>query len=344
MKSILLTTVLIAAGVTVAGCGRKLNGVMPNQPPAIELSGAPVASAAGDSRYQAKWSGTDADGRVDHYVVAVDPPSVDRVDEHWTITHELQQVVAFPASAVRGARDEGAGTAPRTPHVVAVRAVDDRGAMSEVRSIGFFAGNQAPTVAITSPHPSSLATAILPPCFHVNWEGNDPDGVFTNHPVKYKWIVLSASSEFPINVALADPDSLRRYYAPQFATWDSVSGDTTTIQLCNLSVGQEYVIAIVAFDEAGDYSPVFSLNTNMLHFRVGFAKSLGPRITFFNETIVYTYPGGGYVDDPMQYVHVEIPQAMPFTLHWFAIPQAGLEPVRYRWVIDPNDLYDETPR
>ena len=81
---------------------------------------------------------------------------------------------------------------------------------------------------------------------------------------------------------------------------------------------------------------MFSLNTNMLHFRVGFAKSLGPRITFFNETIVYTYPGGGYVDDPMQYVHVEIPQAMPFTLHWFAIPQAGLEPVRYRWVIDPN--------
>ena len=123
MKSILLTTVLIAAGVTVAGCGRKLNGVMPNQPPAIGLSGAPVAiggrgqplpgEVVGHRRRRAGRSLRRG---------AVDPPSVDRVDEHWTITHELQQVVAFPASAVRGARDEGAGTAPRTPHVVAVRA------------------------------------------------------------------------------------------------------------------------------------------------------------------------------------------------------------------------------
>ena len=100
----------------------------------------------------------------------------------------------------------------------------------------------------------------------------------------------------------------------------------------------------MAFDEAGDYSPVFALESNMLRFNVGFAKFLGPRLTLFNESFKYTYPGGGYQDDPMAYVNVEIPEQQVTTFSWFGTPVTGLGPVIYRWALDPNDIHDETPR
>ena len=179
----------------------------------------------------------------------------------------------------------------------------------------------------------------------IDWQGIDPDGVFTQKPVKYKFKLLAqGNSEFPIEIARIDPDSLRRFYEPSFASWDSVSGDTTTTTFTNLVINQTYLFAITAFDEAGDYDPVFSANKNMLFFRVAAPGTLGPRITMYNESFNYSYPTGGFSTDSAREVRLELPADVPVTFNWFAQPSVGLAVTGYRWVLDPVSLDDETPR
>jgi hypothetical protein len=344
MKSILFTAALLTLCAVALGCSRKLvQSVQPNQAPTVALSTSRLPTTS-EYQYRVQWTGSDPDGRVDHYLVAVNPPSVDRVDEHWASTREQERLISFPLSAARSAVVEGVAPTERTPQVITVRAVDDRGAMSEARSLGLFADNIPPTVHITFPAPGRFANPVLPPTIRFEWDGLDPDGQFTTRPVKYKYLLMNESSVPPIDNVIADPDSLRRYYAPEFAGWDSTSAETTQVQFTGLAVGHRYLFVVVAFDEAGDYSPVFALESNMLRFNVGFAKFLGPRLTLFNESFKYTYPGGGYQDDPMAYVNVEIPEQQVTTFSWFGTPVTGLGPVIYRWALDPNDIYDETPR
>src|SRR5262249_33435894 len=102
--------------------------------------------------------------------------------------------------------------------------------------------------------------------------GNDLDGVRTQKPVKYKFIMLTDHSEFSLATARLDPASLRRYYAPRYwAGWDSLPGDTTQKQFTGLTPDQEYVFAVVAFDEVGAYSPIFDFSNTMIFFKVTYA-------------------------------------------------------------------------
>jgi hypothetical protein len=208
----------------------------------------------------------------------------------------------------------------------------------------FFSFTAAPTVAVTNPRPSSLVQANLTPSVRISWNGTDPDGQFNTRPVHYKYTLLSAGSEFPVEQAVFDPDSVRRFYAPTFAGWDSTPGDTTVASFTNLTPGATYVVFVVAFDEAGAYSPIFSLNNNMLRFRVGFAGNLGPRITMFNETLFFEYASGGYSTDPQREVFFEVPEGERVNFNWFARPPEGADIQSYRWALDISDVGDDTPR
>ena len=106
------------------------------------------------------------------------------------------------------------------PTFFSVRAVDDRGAVSEPATRAFFADNVAPEVQITQPSPSLLTITFVPPTIRIRWQGNDPDGKLPSRLAKYKFKLLGPGGEFPIDFAVRDPDSLRRYYAPAFAGWD----------------------------------------------------------------------------------------------------------------------------
>jgi hypothetical protein len=118
--------------------------------------------------------------------------------------------------------------------------------------------------------------------------GNDPDPVLSPKPVKYKWILLSEGSEFPMDLAIQNPDSLRRYYEPTFAGWDSSGRDSTGTTLTNLLPNSMYLFAIVAFDEQGASTQLFSLSSNMLRFRVAYPEALAPELTVFTEFFSYT--------------------------------------------------------
>jgi hypothetical protein len=204
---------------------------------------------------------------------------------------------------------------------------------------------------ITSPIPSPLLTPKLTPSVRISWQGNDPDGVFNSKPIKYKYTLLTPSSVFPLAKAVRSPDSLRIFYAPNFVGWDSTSGETTTVQLTNLTPDQEYLFVVVGFDEAGAYSPIMSLSSNMLRFKVGFGGSLGSTIIVFNEFFNYLWRPN-YCPCPSTEVFIEVPAGDSTTMtgkvtfNWVAIPPTGANLKAFRWAVDlvNGDVTDDTPR
>lgn len=342
------TVAVALVALSSFGCSKStISKLVPNQRPVVRLTNAPVNQNEDPSfyAYRLNWIGFDSDGRVAYYTYAIDPPSPAEVaagqDTVWTRTVKNEEIVFFRATdpIVRGSSVRDTAQAF---HIFVLKAWDDAGAASEPISRAFFSYTVAPFLQITSPLPSRLLVAHATPAVRINWTGTDPDGQFTQKPVKYKYKLITATDPVPIDVAIGDPDSLRRYYAPTFAGWDSTSAETTFVQFTNLTPDATYLFVVVAFDEAGAYSPIFTLDSNMLLFDVGFAATLGPRFFLFNEFFNYRYPSGGYILQPQ--VFIEVPAGRPITYVWFAEAPSGSIIRYYRWVVDLADLTDETPR
>src|SRR6267142_5743723 len=273
----------IAVGLftlAVPGCGNKLHSLLrPAAPPVASLRVVRLPATAAGAAFEASWSASPAGRPIDHYLIAIDPHTLELTDPAWQPTRETRRSLAFPAPATRPGV-AGAADAEPDEHVFALRAVDAGGAVSEVvwRQLGL--ENIPPNVHIVSPQPSAFFYATVPPSVHVTWTGSDPDGQSSQRPVKYKYRLFKDTDavfgEEPPNgtdqfdLARANPDSLRRFYAPAFAGWDSVPGGSTSVQYLNLVPNSRYLFVVVAFDEAGDSNPTFSLNSNMLQLRVSF--------------------------------------------------------------------------
>src|ERR1041385_8160586 len=340
---------LAFAVLGLASCSHKASGVLnPNQRPSVILTAAP---AARDSltpyfyAYRMDWSGNDPDGRVDHYDYCIDPAPGDSV---WIHTSKNEQIVFFRATHPDPVQP---GTQPTAsdPHVFVIRAIDDHGALSRPVFRAFYSFTIAPTVEIVSPPPSALLAAFVPPSVRIEWTGSDPDGQFTQKPVKYKFKMFKL---LDVQELLAKPDLLRaREAAKNFAGWDSTSADTQFAQFTNLTPGGigsdpasgSYVFVIVAFYEAVAYSPVFSPDSNILKISIGLAASLGPLIRIFDQYIDFTYLSGGYSTDPLRQIPIEIPSHKALEVNWDAIPPAGSRIQYFRWMLDGN-INDNTPR
>src|SRR5262245_34095980 len=278
----------LAAGlVALMGCNKKpyVPFVPENQPPTVRITSAPRDTS--DRNYYVitiNWIGNDPDGRVDHFLFAVDPPRDPGRDTVWARTNENTLTRSFPSTLPDGINPDNSSDF----HVFVIKAVDNRGRTSPPVARAFWSFTEAPLVHIFQPPANPLVRYYVPPSVLIRWEGIDHDGVFTQKPVKYKFKLLTEASEVPLPVARLYPDSVRSYYAPrQWAGWDSLPGDTTEKQFTNLTPDREYVFVVVAFDEAGAYSPMFSFNDNMIYFRVTFAGSQNPRIGIFNDFFVY---------------------------------------------------------
>ncbi|HET7225616.1 MAG TPA: hypothetical protein VFK69_07845 [Candidatus Eisenbacteria bacterium] len=348
LATLLLLATAALSGMTLAGCSKKKNPIaVADIPPSVRLTNAPVdTTQAYFYSYKLNWIGFDPDGRVDHYDYAIDP--TDR-DTAWVRTTKNEQTIFF-----RATRPESLNTPipeGQDFHVFVLRAVDNQGVHSAVVSRAFFSYTVAPTVAILRPRPSSLLEARVTPTVTISWEGHDPDGVFTQKPVKYKFRLFKYGEDPRIDTWITHPDSLRIAYAPTFAGWDSSTADTTFRKYTNLTPDSRYLFVVIAIDEAGAYSPIFSLDTNMLRLQVGFAGQLGPVITMFNSFFSFTYPSGGFTLDPSRVVPLDVPAAdplhdLPLTINWIAFPpdENGGDVEAYRWTMDIDDVDDETAR
>ena len=329
--------------LAVIGCSKRPGGLLlPNQRPSVDLTNAPVAPDRSNPyfyAYRVEWSGYDPDGRVDHYEYAIDPTAKDTV---WIKTPRNGEILFFRASQPDPPQPRQLRTASDF-HVFVLKAVDNDGAESERKARAFYAYTIAPSVQITNPLPTPLLEASVTPSVRIEWNGQDVDGQFSTKPIKYKFKLLNMG--IPGNSAfLSDPDSLRRRdVATNWAGWDSTTADTQFFQFTNLTPSQHYLFALIGFDEAGAYSPVFTLNTNMLQFKAGYSSSNGPFIRFFNEFIDFTYQSAGYSADPLREVVVEVPTKVNITVNWDATPVAGSNIQYFRWMVDGN-INDQTLR
>ncbi len=341
----LVLAALIA--MSAFGCGKKagIHNLVPNQRPAVSLTSAPI-----DTRdtsfyaYKLNWSGNDPDGRVDHFMYAVDP-TVD--DTTWTSTSKNEQTIFFRAGTpVLGGPEldpiRGVGF-----HTFVIKAVDNLGLASAVIERAFFSYTVAPTVQIMSPHPFASSVARVTPSMRITWTGTDPDGQLRQKPVQYKYkLIPYGTPEFDIDYAVTrdGPDSLRRHYArTNFAGWDSVGGDTTSVQFTGLIPEKSYLFVLVGIDEAGAYNANFSVTSNILKFSVGYAGTQGPRIYVYNEFYQYGPANGFQPTNPATWQSLEIPAGQKVTFNWLATPPDGADIDWYRWRLDGN-VDDETAR
>jgi len=349
--------VLLSAAVSIAlaGCS-PTSHIAPhaNLRPTIQLTRAPYnESTRFEYSYLMNWLGYDPDGRVAYYLYTIDPPSPTpfnpQPDSVWVRTTRSEQLINFSATQIDTSKKGVHGSSDF--HTFVVKAIDNGGLGGPLQSAplvrSFFTFTVAPTVQILDPPPSDRGRDYVTPSVLIQWTGTDDDGILDNKkPVKYKYILLTQNTAVPFQVALTDPDSVRRYYAPRnWVGWDSTTADTTQHQFTNLVPLQDYMFVVVAFDEAGAYSPVFSMNSNMLNMRVTFAATGGPIFTVFNDFFNFTYQSPVYSTLPQYVIKIEVPAGDPVTINWTAVPaNPGSVVVGYRWSLDIDDLSDQTPR
>ena len=338
-----LHTIAVSGLLAAGGCSdTSLTPILRgNIPPTIEFTQAPISSSPEDPAfyaYRVFWSAHDPDGRVDHVEYCIDPTPTDSV---WVRSDRSEEVIFFTASEP----EPGTSPTPRalSPHVLVIRAVDHQGAVSPFKTRAFYSWTVAPSVQVIAPLPSALLKAAIVPSVFIRWQGSDPDGQFQQKPVSYRTRMLTLNAGAN-SIFLSDPDSLRRRDAPTgFADWDSSGAESTFVRLTNLTPRDQWLFAVVAFDEAGAYSPVFSLSENLLQMEVA-VSATGPRIHVFNSSVDFTYPSGGYSADPSRWIPVEAPFEEPILFNWDAIPAQGSSIEHYRWAVDIANLTDNTQR
>jgi hypothetical protein len=186
----------------------------------------------------------------------------------------------------------------------------------------------------------------VPPTCTFLWTGTDPDGLHGRFPVSYKFKLFRRTRpEYSWTMLRNHPDSLRVLCAPAFAGWDSLAGDTCRFTIEGLTPGAECILAVVAFDEAGAYSPVFSYNDgNLLEFSCSYVGASGPILTVWNDYFSHTGTSSSYSLDPTTFIPCQVPGGRAVQVNWSAKPRSGSEILAFRWALDLETIDDPTPR
>lgn len=328
--------------VALGGCGKgKYVGLMPpNQRPELELTQVPASTTEPYFyAYEIRWAGFDADGVIDHYLYCIDPPTAAGADTPWVATTENRRTFMFRADTV----DSGNSRSGHAYHTFVMKAVDNGGLASAPVHRSFNAYTITPTIKILTPVRKPLETPKFGTSLRITWTGTDPDGRTSNKPSQYKYKVFEEPGEFEhILDILLRPDTLRVRYAPAFAGWDSVGGDTTEVTIHDMTPGLKLFV-VVAFDEAGAFSPVFTLDENMLLFQVLYSNALGPKLTLSNEYLYYQFALPTYSYDPATYILADFPADTPLNFKWSGTTTSGTFIGGYRWRVD-GDVTDQSPR
>lgn len=185
----------LAAVLAAYGCSEKGGGTRyPNALPDTHISSGPSETFPNYYVVGVFWYGTDVDGDVDHYDLAVlrgvrrgEPIELDSLSWHPTRANDSTFIVAADSCCYG---DPGA----EDPHYavsywgILVRAVDNEGGIDETpASVFFLAANELPRVEIVAPHgtPPLPALCTFP---YFEWLGSDPDGDRAELQFKYLFV------------------------------------------------------------------------------------------------------------------------------------------------------------
>lgn len=347
---VLVLGVVLCAAFASWGCGKggTAGTTINNTRPTVELSSAPIEGDTTFYSVRLNWFGSDADGQVTRYMYAEDP--VPGQDTAWVETSASETVIFWNSP---GPTDPlpplGSVIISRGYHTFVIKAVDNENLASAPVSRSFTSRTVAPSTQITRPRPNDQQPVSVVPSVTIDWIGTDPDGEISQRPLRYSFMLVPASDINPNNpggiTALQIQEFFGAYADEQFASWESVSGDTTSRFFEGLSPQTTYYFAIVAFDEAGAFEPRFTLTSNVLQFRPTLDR-LGPVITVFNQFFARTQGTGGISLAPSRIVNLEFPADSQIPFFWFATPPRGAEISGYRWAVDieNQDITNETER
>lgn len=341
----------VALALVLAGCGNKTGGLIPNERPTVQLSARPQQQDSVFYAVRLQWFSSDPDGQVVGFLYAVDPPADG--DTAW-VSYDRSDLTLFfrssePDSASIGVPFPATTVTSRDYHVFVLKALDNEGAASRPEFVAFTSETVAPSTNITDPPPSRLVSAITAPSVRIQWQGQDLDGVITQRPVKYRYKLASQSVvQQALGIGSRTPSQaeLQAFFsqeAPLFASWDSLPADTTYKEYEGLTPGQFWFFAVSAVDEAGAYEPRFNLDNNLLKFKPD-TQLQAPRLTVYNSYFQRTQPTGSFDLSENRVVKLEVPEGDPVPFFWEATPVQGTLISGYRWALDIEDVFNETPR
>jgi hypothetical protein len=264
---VLLCILFLGAGCSEKGGG----GRLPNRLPDTQISFGPTEQSTTYYKVQAFWYGTDEDGAIDHYEVALvknvtrdSLPSVDYDALSWAPTARTES--SFVLTADSCCTSIGLTSYGLSYWGILVRAVDNDGGVDQVPASLFFqASNALPRVRITIPHKSTGAHELVSPYLYLQWRGEDMDGDVTKLLYKY---LLIPESWLPGGVwntiprphlpPLEQDSSGTGHGSPPAGYWSEwVPADCTYVKDLNLSVykGIKVMAFVTCKDEGGAVLP-----------------------------------------------------------------------------------------
>lgn len=259
---------VLAAMFAVQGCSEKAGGTRyPNSAPDTHISKGPSESTPNYYLVDVFWYGTDLDGDVDHYDVAVvrdirrgRPVVLDSLG--WRPTRTNDSTFMVPAdSCCYGEPGDDDPYYAVSYWGIFVRSVDNDRAVDETpASVFFLSSNEIPRVSITAPR-YAIGEWGLCSRPYFEWEGTDPDGDKTQ--LEYKYLALPHSMRDDLWGGGLPPYEYEGNgggsAAPEIGTWSEwVPADCTYVNDIDLteyadgSPAQEYVLLAVTVKDEGE--------------------------------------------------------------------------------------------
>ena len=333
LRTILFAAFLIAA----SGCGSEHANVAPT----VALDPSLQNGDLVHSRLTVSWTGSDPDGRIDHYEYALDPPAafteeeianggpgitslripgsngsptvtrvskvVDGVTVSFDWVHTKETSHQFLLSSTEP--DSPSTTRFKGLHALYVRAVDDDGAASAPDHVAFTSKTRAPVTRIVSPEVDA-SDYILDICSQLTfrWKSMDREGAVSRY--LYKLLPIDGH-QLSTDVFFAD------------STQWVETGETEFTAGLSLPPSA-YIFAVRAVDASGAAEPYVEWNRNAVRMYV---YPLAPRVTIslFNHVICASPPNPCLT---------EILANVPFSLKWWTTSSGQCAIDGYSWGLD----------
>ncbi len=347
-----LAALVAVAAALLAGCsgpGVFTGEIRENKHPTLELTNGPLEGDTTLYTVHFFWLGKDEDGSIDHYefcMVEGDPTGFDPADTVGAWGRTVLTDSVFTVSADDYDRNVEINSSLyskfKKMHTFFIRAVDDRGAVSEIAYRSFTAFTLAPHIIINYPYTTNPERGAqkLSVISTFKWYGKDPIDAPWNYQevdsVRYLYTfyysgVIDALNKYPGNFEDMWSDWIW-YHA------EGDSGKQTTLGDDEFLVtNTSYILAVQAKDEAGAVSSIFNKRTNVRHFMA--MQPTGP-VLRINEPFLGTFAFLGVNFRPEQ---VDVPPG--FEMNWTWTGDASsyggvVQSFKYGW--DIADLNEPT--
>lgn len=343
---------LLAAALLAAGCSADsyLGFMEQNIPPTVYLSNGPLEGDTTCYSVHFFWLGEDADGAIDRYEIAVvagDPIGFNPADTvgpgNWTSTVATDSILIMAADRYDTSvviNQSLYGRFQKT-HTFFIRAVDDRGGVSETEYRSFTAYTLAPTIFINYPQMTTnpdLGPQKLSMITTFRWYGKDPIDAPWNYQevdsIRHMVTFYSSTIETDLN---AHPERYEHLWSPWY--WyhhEGDSGQSTVIGDDELLEGnRSYAFVVQAKDDAGAVSSIFSRRSNIRHFMP--MTPTGPLMAV-REPFMGSF---SFLGVDMRGEQIDVPPGFLMRFSWSADASSyGGVVAGYRYGWDVEDLGD----